>query len=60
MPRLMLSTAGFDLAAIPLDPPQYRTIGLAALPVREPTLLMRTFKEFCRSYIENLAEYSSI
>ena len=50
MPELMLSTAGFDLAVVPLDPPQFRTIGLAALPIKEPTLLMRTFRDFCRNY----------
>ena len=48
MPEMMLRTAGFDLVAIPLDPPQHRTIGLATLPIKETTLLVRTFVAFCR------------
>ena len=50
MPELMLQTASFDLSCIPLDPPQHRTIGIAALPVRETPLLIRTFIAFCRSF----------
>ena len=50
MPEMMLETASFDLEAIPLDPPQYRTIGLATLPIKETTLLVRTFIAFCKSY----------
>ena len=50
MPEMMLETAAFDLAAIPFDPPQQRTIGLATLPIKETTLLVRTFIAFCKSY----------
>ena len=50
MPKLMLKTASFDLTAIPLKPRQHRTIGLAALPQKETTLLVRTFTGFCKSY----------
>ena len=50
MPEMMLETASFDLVAIPLDPPQHRTIGLATLPIKETTLLVRTFIDFCRNY----------
>ena len=32
MPEMMLATAAFDLAAIPLKPQQHRTIGLATPP----------------------------
>ena len=52
MPEMMLRTAGFDLVAIPLDPPQHRTIGLATLPIKETTLLGRTFVAFCRGLKE--------
>ena len=52
MPEMMLRTAGFDLVAIPLDPPQHRTIGLATLPIKETTLLVRTFVAFCRGLKE--------
>ena len=48
MPRLMLQTASFDLAALPLEPRQYRTIGLATPPMKESTLLVRTFGSFCQ------------
>ena len=50
VPEMMIETCAFDLAAIPLDPPQHRTIGLATLPIKETTLLVRTFTEFCKSY----------
>jgi len=50
MPRQMIRTSGFGLAVIPLDPPQYRTIGLAALKVKEPAILIRAFRDFCKSY----------
>ena len=50
MPEMMLETAAFDLAAIPLDPSQHRTIGIATLPIKETTLLVRTFIAFCNSY----------
>ena len=50
MPEMMLETAAFDLVALPLDPPQHRTIGLATPPIKETTLLIRTFVDFCKSY----------
>lgn len=50
MPEMMLETAAFDLETVPLDPPQHRTIGLATLPIKETTLLVRTFIAFCKSY----------
>lgn len=50
MPGLMLKIGNFDLSAISLQPRQYRRIGLATLPVRETTLLVRTFIAFCRGY----------
>ena len=50
MPELMLRTGGFRLSRIPLDPPQYRSIGLATLPLKETTLLVRTFAAFCKDY----------
>ena len=50
MPEMMLETAAFDLDVIPMDPPQYRTIGLATPPIKETTLLVRTFIAFCKNY----------
>ena len=50
VPKMMTETCAFDLAAIPLDPPQHRTIGLATAPLKETTLLVRTFVAFCKSY----------
>lgn len=47
MPELMLKTANFDLIAIPLSPAQYRTVGLATPPLKESSLLVRTFAAFC-------------
>lgn len=50
MPEMMLTTAAFDLAAIPLKPQQHRTIGLATPPIKETTLLARTFVAFCKTF----------
>ena len=50
MPEMMLTTAAFDLAAIPLKPQQHRTIGLATPPIKETTLLVRTFVAFCITF----------
>ena len=50
MPEMMLTTAAFDLAAIPLKPQQHRTIGLATPPIKETTLLVRTFVAFCKTF----------
>ena len=55
MPDLMLQTAAFDLTALPLKPRQHRTIGLATLPLKEQTLLVRTFIAFCKGYPLNAA-----
>ena len=53
MPELMLKTANFALTAVPLSPAQYRTVGLATLPLKESSLLVRTFAAFCK---ESLAK----
>ena len=50
MPEMMLATAAFDLAAVPLRPRQHRTIGLATPPLTETTLLVRTFTAFCQDF----------
>ena len=50
MPEMMLTTAAFDLAAIPLKPQQHRTIGLSTPPIKETTLLVRTFVAFCKTF----------
>lgn len=50
MPELMLRTASFGLTARPLSPGQHRTIGLASLPLKESSLLLRTFAAFCSSF----------
>lgn len=50
IPEMMLRTAGFDLISRPLEPRQYRTVGLAAPPLGETAYLVRTFAEFCKSY----------
>ena len=58
MPEMMLATAAFDLAAIPLKPQQHRTIGLATPPIKETTLLVRTFIAFCKSFDFRFSESS--
>ena len=47
-PDMMVRTASFDLVQIPLNPRQFRTIGIASLPSSETTLLVRTFIGFCK------------
>lgn len=49
MPEMMLRTASFDLIRIPLEPRQFRSIGIASVPSSETTLLVRTFINFCSS-----------
>ncbi len=58
MPEMMLATAAFDLAAIPLKPQQHRTIGLATPPIKETTLLVRTFIASCKSFDFRFSESS--
>ncbi len=53
MPEMMVRTASFDLVQIPLEPRQFRTIGIASLPSSETTLLVRTFIGFCEGYVTN-------
>lgn len=53
MPEMMVRTASFDLVRIPLEPRQYRTIGIASLPSSETTLLVRTFIGFCEEALTN-------
>lgn len=50
IPEMMLRTAGFRLISRPLEPRQYRTIGLATPPHDETPVLVRTFAGFCREY----------
>ena len=50
MPELMLETASFELTALPLSPRQRRTIGLASLPLKESSLLVRTFAAYCAEF----------
>ena len=52
MPELMLKTANFELNAVPLSPTQYRTVGLATLPLKESSLLVRTFAAFCKERLD--------
>ena len=47
MPGMMLNTANFALARIPLAPRQFRSIGIASAPLAESTMLVRTFIRFC-------------
>jgi hypothetical protein len=47
IPEMMLRTAGFELISRPLEPRQYRTIGLASPPHDETPVLVRTFAGFC-------------
>lgn len=49
MPEMMIRTSSFELARIPLEPRQFRTIGIASLPSSETTLLVRTFIKYCNS-----------
>lgn len=46
MQELVLRHASFRLAVRPLDPPQYRTIGIAALPANRESILTKTFLQY--------------
>ncbi|MBQ9016547.1 MAG: LysR family transcriptional regulator [Firmicutes bacterium] len=52
MPELMLLMASFELTARPLSPRQHRSIGLASLPLKESSLLVRTFAAFCGAFFQ--------
>lgn len=46
MPELLLRPINFELARRPLDPPQYRTIGIASLPMRAVSVITKTFLNY--------------
>lgn len=46
MQDLVLHHARFDLAVRPLDPPQYRTLGIAAQPADRESILTKTFLRY--------------
>ena len=53
MAELILRNFTYSLEARPLDPPQFRTIGIASLPLNEISVLSRTFIRFLQNN-ENL------
>ncbi|WP_130864340.1 LysR family transcriptional regulator [Bacilliculturomica massiliensis] len=46
MPELILRKTTFALSVKPLDPPQYRTIGIASLPVGNTSVIAKTFLKY--------------
>lgn len=46
MQDLVLRHANFEIAVRPLDPPQYRTIGIASLPMSRVNILTKTFLQY--------------
>lgn len=43
MPELIIRNVSFRMAAIPLNPPQYRNIGIVSLPMSAVTIVARAF-----------------
>lgn len=46
MPGLILRNFTFDLSIKPLDPPQFRTIGIASLPMNNISVVAKTFLKY--------------
>jgi len=49
MAELILRNFTYRLETRPLDPPQFRTIGIASLPLNEISVLSKTFIEFLQN-----------
>lgn len=52
MPELLLKNFNFALEMRPIEPPQYRTIGIASLPEKRTSVLTKTFLRFVSSFLE--------
>lgn len=46
LPELVIRNYVFHLVSRPLDPPQYRTIGIASLPMSQISVVTKTFLNF--------------
>ncbi len=46
MPELIVRNFNFDFEVRPLDPPCFRTIGIASLPMNRVSILTKTFIKF--------------
>lgn len=46
LPELVLRNYDFNLEILPLDPPQYRTIGIASPPLGQTSVVTKTFLNF--------------
>ncbi len=46
MPELIIRNVTFPMAMRPLDPPQYRNIGIVSLPVNAVTIVARAFLQY--------------
>ena len=46
MPELIIRNVTFPMARRPLDPPQYRNIGIVSLPVSAVTIVARAFLQY--------------
>lgn len=46
LPELILRNVDFNLSIRPLNPPQFRTIGIASLPISNVSIVTKTFLEY--------------
>ena len=46
MPELILRNLNYSLEIRPIDPPQYRTIGIASMPMNRVSVLTKTFIQY--------------
>lgn len=46
MPELILRNLNYSLEIRPIDPPQYRAIGIASMPLNRVSVLTKTFIQY--------------
>ena len=56
MPELILRNYRNDAVAIPLDPPQYRTIGMGIPQVKTASPVTRNFMKYVQDYVRDLKQ----
>ena len=56
MPELILRNYRNDAVAIPLDPPQYRTLGMGVSQVKTASPVTRNFMKYVQDYVKDLKQ----
>lgn len=54
LPELLLRNYANDAVALPMDPPQYRMLGMGVPQMRAASLVTRNFMRYVQAYVEQL------